>query len=82
ADAGVLDKYQVRLLGTSIETIRMAEDRQLFKEMLLNINEPVPRSATVTGLREARKVAKDIGLPLVVRPAYTLGGTGGGIAVT
>ncbi|MEE9399632.1 MAG: carbamoyl phosphate synthase large subunit, partial [Dehalococcoidales bacterium] len=82
ADAGVLDKYQVKLLGTPIETIRMAEDRQLFKQMLLDIGEPVPRSATVTSLQEAGKVAKDIGLPLVVRPAYTLGGTGGGIAVT
>ncbi|MEE8418613.1 MAG: carbamoyl-phosphate synthase large subunit, partial [Dehalococcoidales bacterium] len=82
SDAGVLDKYQVKLLGTSIETIRMAEDRQLFKKMLLDIGEPVPRSATVTSLQKAGKAAKDIGLPLVVRPAYTLGGTGGGIAVT
>jgi len=82
ADAGVLDKYQVKLLGTPIKTIRMAEDRQLFKQMLLDIGEPVPRSATITSLQEAGKVAKDIGLPLVVRPAYTLGGTGGGIAVT
>lgn len=82
ADAGILEKYQVKLLGTPLETIRMAEDRQLFKQMLLDIDEPVPRSAIVTNLQEAGQVVKDIGLPLVVRPAYTLGGTGGGIAVT
>jgi len=82
ADAGVLDKYNVKLLGTPLQTIRMAEDRELFKQMLIDIGEPVPRSATVTSLREARKVDKEIGLPLVVRPAYTLGGTGGGIVGT
>ncbi len=82
ADAGVLEKYNVRALGTSIETIRMAEDRELFKQMLLRIGEPVPPSDTVTSLEEARKVSKEIGLPLVIRPAYTLGGTGGGFATT
>ncbi|MEE8470311.1 MAG: carbamoyl-phosphate synthase large subunit, partial [Dehalococcoidia bacterium] len=82
ADAGILDKYNVRSLGTSIETIRKAEDRELFKQMLLDIGEPVPESATVRTLEEARKATKAIGLPLVVRPAYTLGGTGGGIVRT
>ncbi len=82
ADAGVLDKYNVRSLGTPIQTIRKAEDRELFKQMLIDIGEPVPESATVTSLKEARKVAKKIGLPLVIRPAYTLGGTGGGFATT
>jgi len=82
ADAGVLDKYNVKSLGTPIQTIRMAEDRELFKQMLIDIGEPVPRSATVTSLKEARKVAKEIGLPLIIRPAYTLGGTGGGVANT
>ena len=82
ADAGVLDKYNVKSLGTPIETIRMAEDRELFKQMLIKINEPVPKSATVTSLKQADKVAKELSLPLVVRPAYTLGGTGGGIAST
>jgi len=82
ADAGVLDKFNVRSLGTPIQTIRKAEDRELFKRMLLNIGEPVPPSATVNTLEEARKVAKEIGLPLVIRPAYTLGGTGGGFATT
>ena len=82
AEAGVLDKYSVRLLGTPLETIRKAEDRELFRQLLQDIGEPVPRSATVTSLGEARLVADMLGLPLVVRPAYTLGGTGGGIART
>jgi len=80
ADAGILDKYNVRSLGTPIQTIRNAEDRELFKQMLISIGEPVPDSATVNTLKQARKVAKKIGLPVVIRPAYTLGGTGGGIA--
>ncbi|MFC1900574.1 carbamoyl-phosphate synthase large subunit [Chloroflexota bacterium] len=80
ADAGVLDKYNVRVLGTPIQTIRMAEDRELFKQMLLKIGEPVLKSKTVNSLEEAREVAEEIGFPLVIRPAYTLGGTGGGFA--
>jgi len=82
ADAGVLEKYNVRLLGTPLQTIRNAEDRELFKQLLIGIGEPVPKSATVTSLKQAKKVAADIGLPLIIRPAYTLGGTGGGIAFT
>jgi len=82
ADSGVLDKYKVRVLGTPIETIRNAEDRELFKQMLLKIDEPVPDSTTVNTLEEAREVADRMGLPIVIRPAYTLGGTGGGIAHT
>jgi carbamoyl-phosphate synthase large subunit len=82
AKAGVLDKYNVRSLGTPIATIEMAEDRELFKQMLQRINEPVPPSATVTSLEQARKAAREIGLPVVIRPAYTLGGTGGGFATT
>jgi carbamoyl-phosphate synthase large subunit len=82
AEAGVLDKYNVRLLGTPLETIRKAEDRELFRRLLHDIGEPAPESATVTSLGEARLVADLFGLPLVVRPAYTLGGTGGGIAFT
>lgn len=80
ADAGVLDKYKVRSLGTPIQTIRNAEDRELFKQLILGIGEPVPASATVTSLKEARGVAKEIGLPVIIRPAYTLGGSGGGMA--
>ncbi len=82
ADAGVLDRYDVRLLGTPLETIRKAEDRELFRRLLEDIGEPAPESETVTTLDAARQVAGRIGLPLVVRPAYTLGGTGGGIAHT
>ena len=82
ADAGVLERYNVRLLGTPLETIRKAEDRDLFKQLLDEIGEPVPESEIVTTIDEAHAVAARMGLPLVVRPAYTLGGTGGGIART
>jgi carbamoyl-phosphate synthase large subunit len=82
ADAGILEQYNVRLLGTQIATIRTAEDRELFKRMLQEIGEPVPESETVTSLEEAERVRERIGLPLVIRPAYTLGGTGGGVAYT
>ena len=82
ANAGVLDKYNVKSLGTPIQTIRNAEDRELFKQMLIDIGEPLPESATVNTLEQARKAAKKIGLPVVIRPAYTLGGTGGGMAYT
>jgi carbamoyl-phosphate synthase large subunit len=82
ADAGVLDKYNVRLLGTPLETIRKAEDRELFKTLLIEIGEPVLPSRTVTSIDEARIALDELGLPIVIRPAYTLGGTGGGIAET
>jgi len=82
ADAGVLDKYGVRSLGTPIETIRRAEDRELFKRMLGEIGEPVPESYIATTIDEARQAVEAIGLPVVIRPAYTLGGTGGGHATT
>jgi carbamoyl-phosphate synthase large subunit len=82
ADAGVLDRFGVRSLGTPIETIRAAEDRELFRKLLFDISEPVPESEIVTDLDQARAVARKIGLPIIVRPAYTLGGTGGGIAHT
>ena len=82
ADAGVLDRYGVRLLGTPLQTIRNAEDRELFRSLLNSIGEPVPPSSTVESMDEAYKVLGGIGLPLVIRPAYTLGGTGGGIANT
>ncbi|MBI4302404.1 MAG: carbamoyl-phosphate synthase large subunit, partial [Chloroflexi bacterium] len=82
ADAGILEKYGVRLLGTPLETIRRAEDRALFREMLNQIGEPMPQNATIGSIEEARHIAQTMGLPLVVRPAYTLGGTGGGIATS
>src|SRR3989442_3825412 len=80
ADAGVLERCQVRVLGTPLASIRDAEDRDAFKAVLVRIGEPVPDSATVTTIEEARDFAASIGFPLVVRPAYTLGGTGGGMA--
>ncbi len=82
ANAGILDKYNVRSLGTPIDTIRKAEDRQLFKKMLMDIGEPVPESTIATSMEEARQAVDTIGLPVVIRPAYTLGGTGGGHAST
>ena len=82
ADAGILDKYGVRLLGTPLATIRNAEDRELFRDLLMGIGEPVPPSEIVEAIEDANRVMDEIGLPLVIRPAYTLGGTGGGIANT
>ena len=82
AEAGVLDRYNVRLLGTALDAIKSAEDRELFRNMLLEISEPAPPNATVSSMGEADRAIKQLGLPLVVRPAYTLGGTGGGIATT
>ncbi len=81
-DAGVLDRYGVRLLGTPLAAIKAAEDRELFKQLLVDIGEPVPVSATVSSLAEARAFKQTEGLPLVVRPAFTLGGTGGGLCET
>jgi carbamoyl-phosphate synthase large subunit len=82
ADAGILDRYGVRLLGTPLEAIKKAEERSLFKKLLMDIGEPVPDSATVNSVAEAMELTKTIGLPLIIRPSYTLGGTGGGIART
>jgi carbamoyl-phosphate synthase large subunit len=81
-DAGVLSRHGVRLLGTPLAAIKAAEDRELFKQLLIDIGEPVPVSATVSSLAEARAFKEREGLPLVVRPAFTLGGTGGGLCET
>ncbi len=80
ADAGVLEKYNVRTLGTPVQTIRNASNRELFKNLLTSIGEPMVESGTATNIEDARKVAEQIGFPLIVRPSYTLGGTGGGMA--
>jgi len=80
ADAGVLERCEVRMLGTPLDAIREAEDREAFKSALLRIGEPVPDSRTVSMVEDAQEFAASIGFPLVVRPAYTLGGTGGGMA--
>ncbi|MBR4703106.1 MAG: carbamoyl-phosphate synthase large subunit, partial [Oscillospiraceae bacterium] len=77
---GILKECQVQLLGTSSESIERAEDRELFKEMCQSIGEPVIPSEITYSLEEARAAAKRIGYPVVLRPAFTLGGTGGGFA--
>src|SRR5215813_13794900 len=66
AEAGVLEKYNVRLLGTQLDTIRTAEDRELFKQMLRSIDEPVPDGETVTSMEDAHRVRDRIGLPIVI----------------
>ena len=77
---GVLEECGVELLGTSSESIERAEDRELFKEMCQSIGEPVIPSEITYNIEEAKKAAEDIGYPVVLRPAFTLGGTGGGFA--
>ncbi|MED0686866.1 carbamoyl phosphate synthase large subunit [Anoxybacillus ayderensis] len=81
-EQGILQKYNVRLLGTPIESIKRGEDREAFRALMYELNEPVPESEIVTTVEEAVQFAKQIGFPIIVRPAYTLGGTGGGIAQT
>ena len=82
AEAGILEIHNVRLIGANRETIRRAEDRELFKRIVRDAGVEVPRSQTVHSLAEAREALKRIGLPVVLRPAFTLGGTGGGRACT
>ncbi|MBE6212107.1 MAG: carbamoyl-phosphate synthase large subunit [Rikenellaceae bacterium] len=78
AKKGVLEECGVEILGTSFESIEQAEDRELFKELCISLGEPVLPSEVVNTIEEAVEVAKEIGYPLVLRPAFTLGGTGGG----
>ena len=77
---GTLDKFGVHLLGTDIEAIDKAEDRELFRETLQQMGQPLIPSATAEDLEAALSIAEEIGYPVIVRPAFTLGGTGGGIA--
>lgn len=79
-ESGILDKYGVKVIGTSVESIKKGEDRDIFREVMKEINQPVIESDIVTTLEDGLAYANKIGYPLVVRPAYTLGGTGGGIA--
>ncbi len=79
-DEGYLEKHNVKTIGTNTKTIKEAEDRELFKELMERINEPIAPSTVVNYVEDALEYAKKIGYPVVVRPAYTLGGTGGGIA--
>ena len=82
AKKGILKECQVEILGTSFESIEKAEDRELFKELCEELGEPVIQSEIATTMEEGRKAAADIGYPVVLRPAFTLGGTGGGFADT
>ncbi|HEX9036615.1 MAG TPA: carbamoyl-phosphate synthase large subunit [Ktedonobacterales bacterium] len=83
AEDGALDQYKVKLLGTPLQTIKQAEDRELFKQLLLSLGLGVPPSKTVTTVADALAFSDaEIGLPAVIRPAFTLGGSGGGIART
>ena len=79
SEAGIVQKYGVELLGTPLETIVLAEDRAAFKAKMIEIGEPVPHSLVVHAVGEGVGFGREMGYPLVVRPAYTLGGTGGGI---
>lgn len=78
-DQGILSKYNIEVLGTSIEAIKKGEDRECFRQLMETIGEPVIESITVKSLEEAKKQGEILGYPVVVRPAYTLGGAGGGI---
>ena len=80
SEKGVLEKYNVELLGTPLKAIERAEDRELFKETMQKLGEPIPESTIVEDVPSAVEFANEIGYPVIVRPAYTMGGTGGGIA--
>ena len=80
ADGGVLDKYNVQLIGAKIEAIKKAEDRLFFKDAMQKIGLDVPKSALVNNIKDGLEFSSKIGFPLILRPSFTLGGTGGGIA--
>lgn len=79
-EKGILKKYNVKIIGTSIESIKKGEDREIFRDTMKKINQPVVESAIITDVESGKEFARQIGYPVIVRPAYTLGGTGGGIA--
>ncbi|MBI4845816.1 MAG: carbamoyl-phosphate synthase large subunit [Candidatus Omnitrophica bacterium] len=82
SEMGIFDKYNVKMIGANTQAIHKAEDRKLFKEAMKKIGLDVPRSALAYNMEEARKACKKIGLPVIIRPSFTLGGTGGGIVNT
>jgi carbamoyl-phosphate synthase large subunit len=82
ADNGILEKYNVKLLGTPLSAIRKAEDREQFRSLMREIKEPVPESWIITNEEELQAILDVVPYPCIIRPAYTLGGTGGGIADT
>jgi carbamoyl-phosphate synthase large subunit len=79
-DQGIFTRYGVQMIGANRQAIYRGEDRQVFKDLMISIGLKVPRSGVVHDMEAARKVMEDIGLPTIIRPAFTLGGTGGGIA--
>src|SRR5699024_1173322 len=79
AETGVLDEMNVQLRGTGLDSISKAEDREKFKQLMNDLGEPVPASVTVQEVEHALEFAKQVGYPVIVRPAFTMGGTGGGI---
>ncbi|MBT2214384.1 carbamoyl-phosphate synthase (glutamine-hydrolyzing) large subunit [Virgibacillus dakarensis] len=79
-NSGLLEKYDVQLLGTSVNSMQNGEDREKFRALMQELNEPVPDSHIITTVEQAVSRAEEIGYPVIIRPAYTLGGTGGGFA--
>ena len=80
AEQGVLDRYGVELIGAKWEAIRVAEDREMFKEAMIEIGLQVPYSGVAHSVEEALEISRQTGFPAILRPSFTLGGTGGGIA--
>lgn len=78
--AGLIEEYNLTVLGTQVDAIKKGEDRELFRALMHEINEPVPESEIVSTLEEAQSFSEKVGYPIIIRPAYTLGGSGGGIA--
>ena len=78
-DSGVLAANNVKLLGTELESIQQAEDREMFRTLMNDLNVPVPESDIVNTVEQAFEFKEQVGYPLIVRPAFTMGGTGGGI---
>jgi carbamoyl-phosphate synthase large subunit len=81
-EKGILKKYKVKLLGTPIEAIKKGEDREAFRQLMYELGEPVPESEIITNVEDAIAFAEKVGFPIIIRPAYTLGGSGGGIAAS
>ncbi|WP_416150537.1 carbamoyl-phosphate synthase (glutamine-hydrolyzing) large subunit [Salipaludibacillus sp. HK11] len=77
---GILEKYDVELLGTSVPSIQKGEDRDQFRQLMMELNEPIPESSIIETMDEGISFIKEIGFPVIIRPAYTLGGAGGGFA--
>src|SRR5947208_12928106 len=81
ADKGILDEYKVEMIGATAKAVKMAEDRLLFKQAMAEIGLATPKSEVVGDIREAPRTVQSLGFPIVIRPSFTLGGTGGGIEI-